>query len=242
VITIPVPGFFIIENRCQVGAFYVQLASSGGGNAIGAPPGQKTYVFNDGTNMDYVDLPPVGTYLDLAYAGGNSGLPAWMTACTVSPYLVCNGSVFNQATYPQLYALLGNSNVTPDLRGRVRASFNQGTGRISASGVSGDTFLAAGGADTEALGNTNQLPQFTPSGTVTLNSLAFSAPTSGFSNDATNPGRVPVTNSGSGVPCAAILASSSLTFTGAQVGSASPSSFNTIPPVQIAGVTLIRAG
>ena len=38
---------------------------------------------------------------------------------TVVPnyYLLCNGTTFNQVTYPDLYAFLGNSNVLPDMRG-----------------------------------------------------------------------------------------------------------------------------
>jgi microcystin-dependent protein len=51
-------------------------------------------------------LPHVGTIL--TYAG------------TTAPagWLLCNGSTFVQTTYPELYALLGNSNTLPDLRER----------------------------------------------------------------------------------------------------------------------------
>jgi microcystin-dependent protein len=51
-------------------------------------------------------LPQVGTIL--IYAG------------TTAPagWLLCNGSTFDQTLYPQLYALLGNSNTLPDLRER----------------------------------------------------------------------------------------------------------------------------
>lgn len=32
-------------------------------------------------------------------------------------YLICDGSTFNEAFYPELFITLGNSNVLPDLRG-----------------------------------------------------------------------------------------------------------------------------
>jgi microcystin-dependent protein len=51
-------------------------------------------------------LPHVGTIL--TYAGSTA--PAG--------WLLCNGSTFVQTTYPELYALLGNSNTLPDLRER----------------------------------------------------------------------------------------------------------------------------
>lgn len=41
-------------------------------------------------------------------------------AGTVAPsgWLLCNGSVFSEQDYPELYALLGNTKVVPDLRNR----------------------------------------------------------------------------------------------------------------------------
>ncbi len=242
VLTIPRAGFFIVENLCTpTGYYYVQLVSSGGGNAIGAPPGQKTHIFNDGTNMDFVDLPPVGSYLDLAYSGGDSGLPAWITACTVPPYLNCNGSPFSAITYPQLAALLGGTTL-PDLRGRVRASFNQGTGRISASGVNGDTFLAAGGEDTTTIASQANLPS------ANFNISGYVNNTSSFNYQNVNPGSI--WNPGStGIALVAasktaVLGQVGAVFTvgGVAASGGSSTPLATIPPVQIAGVTLIRAG
>lgn len=232
VVTIPRAGFFIVENLCVVGNFYVQLVSSGGGNAIGAPPGQKTHIFNDGTNMDFVDLPPVGSYLDLAYSGGDSGLPAWITACTVPPYLNCNGSPFSAVTYPQLAALLGGTTL-PDLRGRIRAAFNQGTGRISASGVNGDTFLATGGADTEIISQGN-LPDYNLPYIDNGHSHGYSEtlPQSGGSYGSAAPFIGKPVAAATGISPTGIVINSG--------GSGTP--LVTLPPVQIAGVTLIRGG
>lgn len=146
------PGFYIIDNRCTVGSFFILLANATTtGNKIGVPPGRKCHVYFDGTGMDYVDMPEVGSYLDLPVAA----VPAWMSACTVAPWLVCDGSAQPISTYPQLAAILGTSfggnGVTtfglPDARGFVRATLNQGTGRLTAGGggVNGDVLGSIGG-------------------------------------------------------------------------------------------------
>lgn len=149
------PGFYIIENKCTVGAFSVNLAPSAGtGNSIGAPPGQKVYVFYDGTSMDYVDMPAVGSALDLH---GLTALPAWMQACTVLPYLIKDGTIYTSSIYPALGAQLGSTfggnGITtfavPDERSRIRLPVDTGTtGRVTAavSGINGTTMGAAGGS------------------------------------------------------------------------------------------------
>ena len=142
----PMPGFYIVENLCTVGAFVVTLAAESPGNVIGAPPGKKCHVFSDGTNMDYVNLPDVGVYWDMAA----SGVPAYISACTVPPWLNCNGGTFSAITYPQLAVLLGGTTL-PDSRGQTRFTLNQGTGRITQSGgqgINGNTLLSIGGSQT----------------------------------------------------------------------------------------------
>ncbi len=233
-VNFPRAGFYIVENLCVVGnSYYVTLFSSGGGRYIGAPPGQKVYVFNDGTNMDFVDLPPVGSYLDIAFWNGDGGaLPLWMEACSVPPYLVCNGTTFSATTYPQLAVLL-NGTTLPDLRGRMRAMFNQGTARIYSSGVNGDVLFAAGGADTEAIGVGNlpnyNLPIYDPGHS---HGYGETLPQSGGSYASAAPfiGKTVAANTN-------ISATGIVVNTG---GSNIP--LVTLPPVQIAGVTLIRGG
>ena len=159
VIQFQMPGFYIVHNQCTVGSFYVQLApSSGGGNTIGAIPGRKCHVFFDGTNMDYVNLPDPGTAYDLH---GVTTYPGWMTACTIAPYLLKDGSTYSTVTYPALGALLGSTfggnGVTtfgvPDERARVRIALDTNTNggvtnRLTAaiSGVTGTTMASAGGS------------------------------------------------------------------------------------------------
>jgi microcystin-dependent protein len=148
------PGYYIIENLCAGNATnYIQLSPSNGtGNNIGAPPGQKQHIFFDGTSMDYVNMPPVGTYLDLAV----STSPLWMTACTVSPWLACLGQAFSTTTYSNLNNFIsntfggsGSAPLLPDMQSRSRISLDQtGVGRVTTagSGLNGTTWGAAGGS------------------------------------------------------------------------------------------------
>jgi microcystin-dependent protein len=150
------PGFYIIHNNCgSAASFSVKLSpAAGGGNSIGAPPGRKVHVFFDGTDMDYVDMPAVGSALDLHQSGKT--LPVWMTACTISPYLIKDGTVYNAATYPQLAQVLGSTfggnGVTtfgvPNEDARVRVAVDTGVGgRLTTAGcgVDGTTMGSAGG-------------------------------------------------------------------------------------------------
>jgi hypothetical protein len=157
VIQFTLPGFYIVYNNCAVGTAAVQL-SSPAGKSIGAPPGRKCHVFFDGTDMDYVDMPEVGSFMDMAV----STTPLWMSGyiCTVLPWLICDGSVYAASVYPQLNNLLGSTfggnGITsfgvPDLRARYRIPLdNQGiqgaANRITSAvaGISGTTIGAAGG-------------------------------------------------------------------------------------------------
>ena len=101
------PGRYVVHNlipQLQTG-HYVQLApASGGGTTVGAPPGQKVTVFYDGTNVDYIDGPPVGSVL--GFAGQANTGPAWWGACSQKPWLLCDGSVYNISAYPALGNLL----------------------------------------------------------------------------------------------------------------------------------------
>lgn len=157
-----IPGYYIVHNACTSSAFYsIKLApQSGGGNVIGAPPGRKCHIFYDGTDVDYVDMPEVGSALDLH---GVATTPVWMQACTVRPYLVKDGSTAAIATYPHLFELLGTtfggdgatSFGLPDERNRARLAIDLSVagataGRITAAtggaGVIGTAMGTSGGS------------------------------------------------------------------------------------------------
>lgn len=230
-VVFPMPGFYIVENLCT-GAFPVTLASVGVGNVIGAPPNQKIQVFNDGLNVDYVSLPPIGTYLDMAA----TAVPPWIGASSVPPYLNCNGSTFSSATYPQLALLLGGTTL-PDSRGRTRFALSQTTGRITnvgGNGIDGTTLLAAGGS--QALLQA-MFPAFTmtvsiPGGQGSHSHVYQSVKETGFGGGggAQFDTYIAANTNASALPA--------MTGTAATGGSAAP----LLPPGYVGGLTLIRAG
>lgn len=175
------PGFYIVNNQCT-GTTFVKLSPSAGvGNSIGAPPGQKVHVFYDGTDMDFVDLPTPGSALDLHI--NTTTLPPWMTACSVAPYLVKDGSVYTSSIYPALAQLLGSTyggnGITtfgvPDERSRTRLgvdTIQAASGATAAritfaqAGFTGALLGAAGGTSISSLVTANT-PPYLPTGTVT---------------------------------------------------------------------------
>lgn len=150
VITFPLPGYYILNNQCTVGSFYIQCRASGTGGLIGIPPGKQSKVWCDGTDMGFCDTPEVGSYLDLAA----STTPGWFAACSTAPWLVCDGTSYFISSYPFLGKMLGSTfggdGVTsfnvPDVQNRVLVPKGSGTGiRLNSSGVSGGTVGSAGG-------------------------------------------------------------------------------------------------
>lgn len=158
VITLPLPGKYIVKNSCTVGAFYVQARALGTGSVIGLPDGRAVTIWNDGTDVDFADVPEVGSALDLHT--NTTTLPAWMTACTTLPYLIKNGGVHTSSLYPALATRLGSTyggnGITTfgvmDELSRIRLPVD-GAGttvvnRITTAicGINGTTFGSAGGS------------------------------------------------------------------------------------------------
>ncbi len=155
-VAIPLPGFYIVNNLCVGSTVILSVpGATGTDQLLGLPPGQQIHVFNDGANISFVNLPPVGTFLDLCV----QATPSWITGCTIQPWLVCNGATYTTANFTALGALLGSTfggnGITtfavPDLRARYRIPLdNQGgsaAGRITAaiSGINGTTWGSSGG-------------------------------------------------------------------------------------------------
>ena len=230
VVTLPLPGFYIVENLCTVGAFYVALSSVAPGGIICAPPGEATHVYCDGIDVKYVDLGRIGSYMDL----GTATVPAWISNCTVRPYLNCDGASFNASIYPVLNAMLG-ANYLPDLRGRSRAALNQGTNRINTADslVDGDTLLAAGGADAQIIYKGN-LPNYNLSVTDPGHQHYGIIWQGGTAHQGASTG-------GDGVGW--FQSSTTVAYTNLTVSTGgSGTRLTTLPPTQICGLTLIRAG
>lgn len=229
-VTFPLPGFYIIENICVVGAFYIKLQSSSPGNVVCAPPGEAVHIFNDGTNVRYVNLGRVGSQLNLT----TSTVPAWITNCTVPPYLLADGSTFTGATYPTLAAMLGGTTL-PDLRGRVWASLNGGSSRITTvgSGIDGNTILSGGGAENVVLDQIN-LPAVDFAVSNHVHSSQQVTPVTIFQGSGTafQAGGTLGQGANTGAQTAAVTAASG----------GSGTAVNKMPPVCVGGITLIRAG
>jgi|SRR5882672_1039926 len=226
-----------IYNGCTgSSAFTITLqTTAAGAQAICPPPGEFIDAINDGLNIKFKNLGRVGSYFD--YAG--SSVPAWVSGCTVPPYLNCDGSAFSAVTYPALSVVIGGTTL-PDSRGRARFVLDGGTGRISsaATGFSGSSVGASGGSQAITL-IAAQIPTITSAGTVNTTPGVNLAGTSGNIVD---------TNAGSGGNLGAAhiggtafgnVTSMSGTFTSNNTGSTLVSE---LPPAYIGGLTLIRAG
>ena len=137
-VTLPLPGAYLIDNR-TTGAFVLSFQGVTATEVVGIQQGSITEIYNDGANIRFVGLGRVGA---LEHWGGMIALPAWVNACTVKPYLVADGSVYNFTDFPWLGGIFfgdfgGNGSTTfgvPDLRGRVPLAYD-GTGvRITVAG------------------------------------------------------------------------------------------------------------
>src|SRR6185369_3176626 len=102
-----------------------------------------------------VDMPDPGTAYDLHWP--QYTVPAWMSVCTVAPYLIKDGTVYSASTYPGLFAILGatfgGNGVTtfavPDERSRFRIGVDPGsTARVTGAGcgINGAQPGAVGGS------------------------------------------------------------------------------------------------
>lgn len=220
------------------GAF-VPILTTGLGNVIGLPPGAPTDVFSDGTNLYFKNLGQIGTYED--YAGAT--LPAWVLACTTLPYLPCDGTTFSAGTYPVLNVILGTTTL-PDLRGRSRFFLNGGTGRVTPAGsaIDGDTRFSAGGAQNVTL-SLPQTPSATLNGTtqapngVNLNGVFASSK----NNDTLTGGSGASFLSGGASAVELSLLTTHTHNVSINNGGGNQPHTN-MPPAQISGITMIRAG
>lgn len=161
---LPLPGSYIIDNQCT-GPGLLTISSAGNtSQIICIPPGGTQRIQNSGTEVKFVGLQHVGSYLDIA----GSTVPTWITASTKPPFLNCDGSTFSAVTYPALAQVLGGTTL-PDFRGRAPYYLNGGTGRLTAAGagIDGNTLFAAGGTNGITL-NANQIPSLTSSGSNSI--------------------------------------------------------------------------
>lgn len=242
--TIVSGGFYTIENRCtNSSARTVTLQTTVvGQQLICAPPGEAIDIKLEGTgssqagSIKFRNLGRVGSYWD--YAG--SSVPAWVSGCTVPPYLYCNGASFSSGTYPVLHTIFGGTTL-PDFRGRIPGFLNDGTGRItsgsSTGGVDGNTVFASGGSQTTTLSSQNIPPvPITDPGHV--HTIFFQRQNTdinaGAIQDITN-----ISTAGTGTTSSPSAIQSATT--GITAGSASPTNFSNLPPMAVGGIRMVRA-
>lgn len=236
-ITFPaVQGWWSIENL-TTGAPFI-LLTCGAGNNISIPQGRVTDILTDGTNVKFRNLGiDIGDYWD--YAG--STVPVWVTACTVPPYLLCDGSTFSAVTYPYLNSILG-TNTLPDLRGRSRFNLNGGTSRITTagSGIDGNTRFSAGGAQSVTL-DTTMIPSHTHPGTTASSGLHNHTVFGNSASTGPGGGMTPASASGNQntTPGTSTDGAHTHTFTTDATGGGL--AHQNMPPALISGITMIRA-
>lgn len=237
-----VAAIYTVENL-TTGAYYVRCKMASG-NAIGIPQGVPTQVFTDGTDTKFWNPPMPGTYWD--YAG--SGVPSWITACTVLPWVSCDGTAISRTTYAYLYSILGTTwgagdgSTTfnlPDLRNRARVSIGGGRLTTAGSGVDGATLGATGGAQTITLARAN-LPNVTLSGTTSTN--GDHSHTYGDNNplNAGAGGSASIAGGGSGYTTSTAGAHNHTFTTSSLNGGVTQTAANNTQPTAVAGITLIK--
>lgn len=172
-VTLPLAAEYVCENF-TTGNFNLILRAIGSGEVVAIPPGLRTHVYCDGTNVRFVygiaDRP--GTF---SFEAGATGLEPWMLACTMRPYLLCDGTVYNVSDFPyvgnKLLGKFGGNGVTtfatPDLGGRVPLNYDFSGTRITAAGcgLNGQTIGAALDAQIITL-TSGQIPAHTHPNTL----------------------------------------------------------------------------
>lgn len=178
-----------------------------------------------------------------------AGMDYWGSSTPNSSFAFPTGQAISRTTYASLFSLVGTTYGTgdgsttfnlPDKTGRISAMKEASATRLhnAAAGFNADSTAlgAAGGQDRTALSSTNQIPQFTPAGTITNGAITQftinvgstaggggSLTTGGFSASAN------FTPGGNGLA----VTQAASTFSGNAVGSGSPSQFATCQPTII---------
>lgn len=223
-------------DNLTTGNFAVTI-SGGSGNVVGVPQGDTCQVYWDGTNCKFINLGRVGTYWD--YAGAT--VPLWVAACTVPPYLLCDGSTFSAVTYPYLNTLLGGTTL-PDARARSRIPLDGGTGRVTTagSGIDGLTRLAAGGAQNVALvlAELAAHDHGAVTGSTALSGVTATRVQNTLAGGSSN---TAITADGFGVPSTPTVTFGGTDHVHSITSAGSGTAHNNMPPSYVGGITLIRA-
>lgn len=245
-ITLPLPGEYTIINQ-TTGSFVLTFNAASAGNIVSTPQGSIMKVWCDGTDVWLIKNGIPGS---LTFLGGVSAVPAWISACSVKPFLLCDGTVYTISTYPGLGNLylgtFGGNGVTTfgveDLRGRVPLAYD-GTGtRITTAGcgINGQTLGAS--ADNQSVTLTaNQIPTITAANTAAINLSVTSTVSNidigtGNFTAVANPGSTSGVNGTGSVTSTGTIAIGNAAVTSNNTGSALHTN---VQPSQVAGIWLV---
>jgi len=172
-VTLPIPGVYVIDNRCTGINFTLTLQGVTATEVLGVDQGSCVEVYNDGANVRLINAGKVGK---LEFWGALSAMPGWVQQSTVKPFLWCDGTIYNAADFPALFnqygGNFGGNGVTTfgvqDLSGRVPLAYDKTGARITVAGcgINGQTMGAALDQQTVTLTRAN-LPNTTVNVTIT---------------------------------------------------------------------------
>lgn len=242
-VTLPMPGPMIIENL-TTGNFVLSFRGVTATQVVAVDQGEVQRIYNDGANVRFVGLGRIG---HIEMWAGLSAIPAWVSACTVPPYLLCDGTVYNFSVYPYLGARLGNkfggNGITtfgvPDLGGRVPLAYDQTGTRITVagSGINGQTLGASQDKQTNTL-LTGNLPPYSPAGSIVVTANGNNNPQ--VVNGSGPSIAQPTVGSGTAYFPTSQFFGLSAAFTGSPQGGIS-TPVNNVQPAQVTGIPVIRA-
>jgi len=247
-ITLPLPGAYIVENLTTGNFVLTFRGAVAATEIIAINQGDRVTIYNDGSNVRFVDLGKVG---QMEFWVGLTAMPAWVAACTNPPFLLCDGTatyLFSQFPYlgTRMAANFGGNGVTtfgvPDLRGRYPLAYD-GTGTrvtVAECGLNGQTMGGAMNAQSVTL-NTNQMPSH-------YHIAGIYDP--GHSHNYAAPGSTGSTGGGGAFGNAPVGSTTSVAITNISVNSpnglnttysaGSGGSHNNMPNTQVAGIWVVK--
>jgi len=168
-----VQAMYVVENLTTNANYYVQFSLNGvSGQVVAVPQGKTTSIFTDGTNVKFLHPADPATYWD--YGGATA--PIWIAACTIRPWLNCDGTVYNISDYPYLGAILGSSwggnglttFAVPDLRNKTRIPIKSSSPLITPaiSGMDGSVLGSSSTSEGVTL-DVTQIPSHAHTAAVT---------------------------------------------------------------------------
>jgi microcystin-dependent protein len=247
-ITLPLPGAYIIENFTTGNFLLTFRGAVAATEVIAINQGDRLTIYNDGSNVRFADLGKMG---DMEFWAGVTAMPAWVNACTVPPYLLCDGAVSNFSVFPYLGARMGSvfggngvsTFATPDMRGRYPLAYD-GTGTrvtVAGCGINGQTLGAVLDAQTITL-TSNQMPSHYHSAGIYDPTHSHSSNGTGVSSSSTGGGGFTIAGYGSFVINAAatgvrVNSPNGLDTTYSTGGGAA---HNNMPNTQVAGIWVVK--